>query len=137
MSLEKLSPDCLTLMFQYIDIITIQELAITSKVLRSVCLAAQYDEPVFMPKSKVKLPEILLEITTVIRVDETIERTETDWLSQVLRHFNRVKVIDVAVKNLSRTVIRDILNICKASKAARIVIVSNVEVMKWASIKKK
>lgn len=131
MSLEKLSPDCLTLVFEYITVTEIQELAITSKVLRSLCLVACYKKPVAMPLSKVNYPEILLKITTLIQINETIVRTGTDWLTHVLRHFGNIKTIDIVTKGLSRQTIQAILKICEASTTVRLITVHNTEIMKW------
>ncbi|GAA5804884.1 hypothetical protein HPULCUR_010393 [Helicostylum pulchrum] len=81
MSFEKLSADCITLILQHLDLKTIQQLAISSKALHSWCLVAHLNYITTLPQSKVEFPEIVLKLTTTLRINEVIEITGADWLA--------------------------------------------------------
>ncbi|KAI9259740.1 hypothetical protein EDC94DRAFT_660450 [Helicostylum pulchrum] len=133
MSFEKLSADCITLILQRLDLKTIQQLAISSKALRSWCLVAHLNYITILPKSKFEFPEIMLKLTTTLRINEGIEITGADWLACVLRHFSKVKTVDIVVKGLSRRYIKAILKTCEAFETVTTVVVDNDELIKWTS----
>lgn len=56
-----------------------------------------------------------------------------DWLACVLRHFSKVKTVDIVVKGLSRRYIKAILKTCEAFETVTTVVVDNDELIKWTS----
>ncbi|KAI9259744.1 hypothetical protein EDC94DRAFT_151896 [Helicostylum pulchrum] len=82
--------------------------------------------------SKIEFPEILIKIATTIRVNKDIERTGTDWLECVLRHFGKTKKIDIVTKDLSRTSVKAILSTCEASETVKTIVINNYDVMRWS-----
>lgn len=132
MSIESLSADCFTLVLKHLEINVIQELAVTSKTLRCLCLASRVDHSIELPMSKIEFPEILIKIASTVRVSETIERTGTDWLPRVLNHFRRIEKVEIGTKDLSRTSVKLILSICEASETVKTIVIDNYDVMRWS-----
>ena len=137
MSLEKLPTNCISLVINYLPPISIQELAVTTKNIRSKCLQSSFNQPVTMPVSKTECPEILIKIATTIMVTETIEKTGSDWLLMVLTHFERVRTVKIMLKGLSRKKVHDIWEIVNKVRTVENLVVPNTELRKWSKANQK
>lgn len=131
MSLQSLPADCVLLVISYLSQTEIQELALTTKCIRSKCLISSYARPLTMLLSKTMYPEIILKIATTLEVTEIIEKTGSNWLKSVLKHFNRIHTIQVTVKRLNRHMIKAIWNDIKENDSIKTLKVPNNELRSW------
>src|SRR5690348_12906341 len=81
--------------------------------------------------SKDQVSRDFKKIATTIIVDENLEKTGSDWLLMVLKHFKRVRTVRI-ISRLSRSKAQAIWKIVNEVRTVENLAVPNTELRKWS-----
>lgn len=137
MTLDRLPADCLLRILDCLEVPSIQELALTTKEIRRICMLNSYKHPITLPLKKTLYPEIILKTATTIEVTDAILKTGSNWLADVLNYFKRVRIIKVTARRLMRSIMKSIWDIIEESNTIKTLIVPNNELRLWCRIVQK